>query len=164
MPAIQRTVSGSHGSARVTRHLTENERGIFLWNLKAFYKKTSPTTTCFYFFNFLSALSWKRKFRAQISLFHVCILFQPLCISFFVRQKAIVEKIGDRDHRINFLVISAGSWSSGYVVMVTAYRPQCWSNCTKVLAWIWTAFCPVLLRLKPEESWKLVYIVRTTLK
>lgn len=127
-------------------------------------EKKSDDPLLLFFFDFLTALSWKRKFRTQISLFHLCILFQPLCISFFVKQKAIVQKIGDRDHRINFQVISAGSWSSGYVVMVTAYRPQCWYNCTKVLLWIWTAFCPVLLRLKPEESWKLVYIVRTTLK
>ena len=142
----------------------ENERGIFVWNLQAFYKKTSPTTSCFYFFNFFVSVELEKEIsRSNISF--SCLHFVSTTVHFlFVRREAIVQKIGDRDHRTNVLFMSAESWSSGYVVMVTAYRPQCWSNCTKVLLWIWTAFCPVLLRLKPEESWKLVYIVRTTLK
>lgn len=88
MPAVQRTVSGSHGSARVTRKnetwkMKMKMNVVFLFEIsKHFTRKQVRRPPAFISLIFLSALSWKRKFRAQISLFHVCILFQPLCISF----------------------------------------------------------------------------------
>lgn len=129
-----------------------------------FTRKKVRQPTAFIFLWFFSSVELEKEISNSNISFSPLHFVSATVQFLFVKQKAIVEKIGDRDHRINFQVISAGSWSSGYVVMVTAYRPQCWYNCTKVLLWIWTAFCPVLLRLKPEESWKLVYIVGTTLK